>query len=312
VSQRRQRVRSPQEHMGALSSTLGALFNGMVVALALYGVTCGQTVRFYKTFNDALPLRALVGSTWLLDTIHTVIIIYTTWHYLLGRNLADSMTKANWGIIIQIVPTEVIALIVDSFFIYRMWNLSSKNWKPLLLLVPALMSFGFSLAYVIKCFRFPMFVDGVKFPWLLGTFSTARTVVDIGVAVGMCILLRGQEHTFRRTDSLLRTLVYYTLATGLLTSLVTTVHIVTFFTMQTKMVYIGVYYVHSKVYLNSMLVALNARSRWRRKARRPLNLSELPTSNLPIHTPIQSQHPISRPHTPLPHASTSYSTHLTP
>lgn len=53
--------------------------------------------------------------------------------------------------------------------------------------------------------------------WLLGVFSSCRTAVDLAIACWMCYLLITKRTGFRRTKSVIRTLIHFTVATGCLT-----------------------------------------------------------------------------------------------
>jgi len=253
--------------MPSLDTTFGASFDGFTVSLILFGVTCGQAIRYYRAYpKDNVRWKLLVGVTWLLDTLHLFLVSHSTWHYLIARISLEDLETANWSMISQVVPTECIAVAVDCFFIRRIWLMSDRDWRTLPLLIPTFLAFAVSIAYVVKCFRLPLFVDAAKSTWLLGLFSSCRAAVDLAIAIWMCYLLFTKRTGFKRTQSVIRTLVHFTVATGCLTSFVTTCYIISFFTMQNNMIYIGIYFVHGKVYLNSMLAALNSRAYLRERA----------------------------------------------
>ncbi|KLO20459.1 hypothetical protein SCHPADRAFT_897739 [Schizopora paradoxa] len=254
--------------MVAIDANFGATFDGLTISLILYGVTCGQAIFFFRTYyaRNELLLKTLVGGTWVVDTFHTVLIIHSTWHYLISKISPQALQTANWSIITQIIPTEIIAVAVDCYFVHRIWRLSNSNktMKAMALLLPTICAYGVSIAYVVKCYRFPAFVDAKKEEWLLGTFSSLRMAVDIAIACSMCILLYSKRDlAMPRTRLLLKNLIQFTVATGLLTSMFTTAYIISAFTMPSNMIYIGIYFVHGKVYLNSMLAALNSRDRFK-------------------------------------------------
>jgi len=256
--------------MVAIDANFGATFDGLTISLILYGVTCGQAIFYFRTYykKDILLLKTLVGATWIVDTFHTILIIHSTWHYLISKISPQALQTANWSIITQIIPTEIIAVVVDCYFIHRIRKLSEtySKLKGAALLIPTICAYGVSLAYVVKCYRFPAFVDAKKDEWLLGLFSSLRTAVDIAIACSMCILLYSkQDHAMPRTRTLLKSLIQFTVATGLLTSLFTTAYIICAFIMPSNMVYIGIYFVHGKVYLNSMLAALNSREAFKER-----------------------------------------------
>ncbi|KAH8120607.1 hypothetical protein DFH11DRAFT_78278 [Phellopilus nigrolimitatus] len=104
----------------------------------------------------------------------------------------------------------------------------------------------------------------------------------------MCYLLYSKRSEFKRTRSIIRTLIHFTMATGVFTSFMTTAYIISFYTMKTNMVYIGIYFVHGKVYLNSMLAALNSRVSLREMANQDTMMSFYSTSELTHGTTSRS------------------------
>jgi hypothetical protein len=56
----------------------GACFIGLMVAIALYGITSLQTYFYYVQYpKDRAGFKALVGTMWILDTLHTILGAYT-------------------------------------------------------------------------------------------------------------------------------------------------------------------------------------------------------------------------------------------
>jgi len=54
-------------------------------------------------------------------------------------------------------------------------------------------------------------------------------------------------------------MVHYAVTTGVLTSVFATIYVVVYLSMPLNMIYMAVYFVHGKIYVNSMLAALNSR-----------------------------------------------------
>ncbi|KIM75271.1 hypothetical protein PILCRDRAFT_679806 [Piloderma croceum F 1598] len=118
-----------------------------------------------------------------------------------------------------------------------------------------------SIAYVVKCYKLPEFMSATRMRWLPGSFGGLRAFTDLSIAVIMCYILYSQYQSglTRRTISLVKMMLQYTLTTGLLTSVFAIVYIIVYLSMTLNMVYISIYFVHGKIYVNSMLAALNSR-----------------------------------------------------
>lgn len=276
----------------SINVTFGALLDGFILSLMLYGVTCCQAIQYYSYFpSDKRYIKLLVAFIWLMDTVQQALIAHALWHYLvlLRYNLSiEDASRANWSLIAQVIPTEICAVMVECFFVVRIRILDSKN-RSLLLLIPMVTSFSISIVYVIKCYRLPEFTSATKMQWLPSVFGSLRAATDLAIAIMMCSILYSQYQSglTRRTESLVRTMLQYTLTTGVLTSVLAIVYVVVYLAMPLNMIYIAVYLVHGKIYVNSMLAALNSR-----KSLRALAVQE-DTELRPPHISLFRRHNLS-------------------
>jgi len=145
----------PLVEMAAIRSvnfTFGAVFDGAAISAALYGIACAQAVKYCRSFSNDRPLlRILVCAVWLLDTVQTLFVTHMLWYYLINRG-ADNpafFLYANWSLISQVIPTEASVVLVESFFIRRMWILSERNKLTLLPVIPMLIGWGHSFGEIL-------------------------------------------------------------------------------------------------------------------------------------------------------------------
>lgn len=255
--------------MLAFDNTFGAMFDGMTIATALYGITCGQTIAYYRAYPDDLEyLKVLVALLWVNDTLQQIFVFHAGWYYLVtkcGRNLI-ACTSSNWSIVAQIVPSELSTAIVEFFFILRIYKLGQSKFALILGILPCV-AFAFCMAYVAKCFRLPEFRFATQDQWVVYVFALAHAANDIVIAITMCYFLwKHKNRGFLPTRSLVSSLMHWTITTGLLTSIVTWSYFVLYIAFPLDMWYIGLYITHSKFYVNSMLAVLNSRKRLRGRA----------------------------------------------
>ncbi|KAI0287970.1 histone acetylation protein-domain-containing protein [Russula brevipes] len=104
-----------------IRDTYGALQIGLIVSAILYGVTIAQT--YYRN-RDRKVLQGFVAFLFSLDTLHTILCIYSVYWYLVlnfgnAENLdldmwaVDSQTEINTfvGLLVQLsVPSSVLLL----------------------------------------------------------------------------------------------------------------------------------------------------------------------------------------------------------
>ncbi|ETW83487.1 hypothetical protein HETIRDRAFT_383555 [Heterobasidion irregulare TC 32-1] len=86
-----------------------------------------------------------------------------------------------------------------------------------------------------------------------------------------CVLY--EVHATNRKGGIIRTLLAYTLTTGVLASTFAVVVLIVYLVMPLNMVYIGVYEVYGTLFFSAMLTSLNSRKSLRAAARRDIILS---------------------------------------
>ncbi|KDN49856.1 hypothetical protein RSAG8_01921, partial [Rhizoctonia solani AG-8 WAC10335] len=97
-----------------------------------------------------------------------------------------------------------------------------------------------------------------SYRWLVGGWLGAAAVCDILIVYMLSHALMTQRTGFGRTDALINKILWYTINTGLLTSLIAVTDLITFCTMD-NMIHLGFNFVLGKLYTNTLLATLNAR-----------------------------------------------------
>ncbi|KAF5327506.1 hypothetical protein D9619_004986 [Psilocybe cf. subviscida] len=146
------------------------------------------------------------------------------------------------------------------------------------------------LAFSVRGFIDGSYAKLIQESWLLYTALGGSVVADVMITVSLCILLGNIRTGFKLTDSLVNTLMLYTINTGLLTSVSATACFVTFAIWPHAFVFIGFYFVLSKLYINSLLAMLNTRERLRKKNTGITSIPRSPSclEPLPINTPFMT------------------------
>ncbi|KAJ7751734.1 hypothetical protein B0H14DRAFT_2981069 [Mycena olivaceomarginata] len=126
-----------------LDSVLGAAFIGILVSTAVYGITCLQGYIYY-TENSSGDKQYLKTFPSLLDTFH-VILLGIFYYYYSVTNFGDYIELqaiSNCKGKAQVVVEDIIALMVQFFFAYRIYQLS-KNWIiPAIICILSIGQFG--------------------------------------------------------------------------------------------------------------------------------------------------------------------------
>ncbi|KAE9399045.1 hypothetical protein BT96DRAFT_976107 [Gymnopus androsaceus JB14] len=89
-----------------LDSSLGALFIGVILSTAVYGVTCLQVYNYFMhhSFNDRWFLKLFVIVLWVVDTLH-VALLATFYYGYTVTNFGDYefLAKVYWPLTIQVL-----------------------------------------------------------------------------------------------------------------------------------------------------------------------------------------------------------------
>ncbi|OCH89905.1 hypothetical protein OBBRIDRAFT_793802 [Obba rivulosa] len=88
-------------------------------------------------------------------------------------------------------------------------------------------------------------------------------LLDSIIAIAMTRLLFSFRTGFRDTDSILQTFVMYSINTGVLTIIFVLLSLICYVVIPTSFAFLAFNFVFGKLYLNSLLGTLNARSRLR-------------------------------------------------
>ncbi|KAI1798231.1 hypothetical protein LXA43DRAFT_1088358 [Ganoderma leucocontextum] len=246
----------------ALDDTLGAAFLGTIATSCFYGITVVQTYIYFKrSSRDSALLRFLVFSLWVLDSLHLALVVHAIYFYAVTNfSNASVLAVPTWSILAQIAVTGVSDLTVRSIFCHRVWRMSNGYWPlAIAIMVSSLVVFGGSIAFAVKSFGVPTFAAFSQIADILYVSLGAGVVADVLIAGAMSVVLIRCRTGFSKTDSVLRTLIIYSINTGALTGLCALLCLVTYATMPENFIFIAFYFVLPKLFLNSLLATLNAR-----------------------------------------------------
>lgn len=116
-----------------------------------------------------------------------------------------------------------------------------------------------------KAFQISSYEELHKISNLLYLNFATGAASDLSVTLASSWLLVKSRTGFRRTDTIINTLMLYTVNTGLIVSIDAALSLITYVAMPDNFVFLGFYLLLSKLYLNSYLAMLNARDDLREK-----------------------------------------------
>ncbi|KAF8599118.1 hypothetical protein BDV93DRAFT_526302 [Ceratobasidium sp. AG-I] len=255
----------------ALDTTFGATYIGVVIATFLYGILTLQTYTYWiRYIHDSTFDRLFVVALWIADTLQLIFICHMQYHYSI-TNYANpaALQYNNWSFNMEVGLTAIITFMVQAFFARRAFfftkrigsRITTTRRTQIMGAVIGLTTFtglGFGLASFVMTFILGKFEKFIEYRWLVGGWLGAAAACDIMIVYMLSTALMTQRTGFGRTDMLIDKLMRYTINTGLLTSIIATVDLIAFCTMN-NLVHLAFNFVLGKLYTNTLLATLNAR-----------------------------------------------------
>ncbi|KAH9850850.1 hypothetical protein C2E23DRAFT_262409 [Lenzites betulinus] len=223
-------------------STIGTVVLGGVMGLMLYGLTLHQTYRYYRLGPpDSISMKVFVRPTpchigghvlpesncddkvfaiFCLETFHVALWLMTGYHYLVvDPFITGSLAHGHWFVRLIVPVTALTVALTQCFYLRRIYLIGSMYRR---LAAPAglglAISQGFAIAAGIYAFKLtPAIVDFQHISWLFSVAYGFVGITDILLAATLVYVLRRSRTGTRRADSMLDTLIIYTINTGVLT-----------------------------------------------------------------------------------------------
>ncbi|KAK0435711.1 hypothetical protein EV421DRAFT_1908412 [Armillaria borealis] len=277
-------------YVGAMLSSL--LFGVTVLQVFIY-------YREYP--NDWQLYHYSVGILWVLDAFHLSLTIHVIYHYTIdsfGDYVA--LGNVVWSFKLQILVNIVIIIFVQrycvsilasilmtyfvprSLYAVRLWK-----WRHFHRFLPCTVIFviaggcvvGVLVVYktfVCRLSRYPSdphavadrycittFTGLASMDWAIDAAFATSTGIDFFISFAICYYLHKSRSIseFSSTNSRLLVLMWFVLMSGLATSACSTVALITYIVLPNTLVFLGVEFLLTKLYVNSLLSMLNARKR---------------------------------------------------
>ncbi|KAF7296353.1 hypothetical protein HMN09_01105400 [Mycena chlorophos] len=243
----------------------GALLIGLVLSAVLFGVSTVQVYIYHGRFpDDRVRLKALVAFLWLMEGAHLGMItnLAYTWmvtdfgqpELMLGR-IPRSLSGT-------IIVTSVISVTVQGFFSYRIYALSRSWLATVFSYSITLVRLGLGTSIFALSLTAPSLAAfNAQYQWLLITLWSLTAAGDITITLALVYLLwRQRSKVMSHTTQLLDKVIKWTVETGVTTSLFTTLMLICFHTMPDNLVWMAFFFIEARLFVNSLLAALNSRT----------------------------------------------------
>ncbi|KAI9443452.1 hypothetical protein H4582DRAFT_1195967 [Lactarius indigo] len=252
----------PSSPVVDIRNSFGAAFVGLLVSTMLFGLTIGQAwIYFWHGRNkDRRALKFFIGFLLITETFHTILCVYALyWYLILNFGNLENLGNNMWAMNLQAMISSIPGSAVQFYYARRIYLVSESFFFPIVIV--ALVVGGNSISYFViaKGFAEKRFSVVRSLYWLSCLAMTSAVLVDILVAGVMCWSLYRKKTGFAGTDSVIMTLMAYTINSGLLTSLLGTAMTISYIITPSSMISVAFFWIMGKCYVNSLLAMLNSR-----------------------------------------------------
>lgn len=254
---------SSADNFGVQMAIIGPTQVGGLLSVTLFGCLACQTYLYFARFtSDGLALKITVSVISLLQLGQFVCIILILWTMTVSTYGDPSrLNVLPLAADLTIILSGLTAFIVQSFYAFRLWKLTRNIFLPILceiISVVAQTSMLILSARAIYMKDLTTFMDSqivlISLGWL------ARGACDFITTAGIAWTLKKKRVSdFSDMVTTVDRLIYWTLETALITSLMSVAMTTLFIVKRQNFVWFGVWLIYPNVVGNSLLASLNRR-----------------------------------------------------
>jgi len=238
------------------------LLFGILISWVFYGMLVVQVYIYYLFFSDGRGIQTLVYTIFLLDTLQTCLTGADAFYWFCsGFGNLNHLSNVYLSFFDTPMLGSLMAVIVQSFFCYRIKVLGKSIIIPTVLWLLCLVSFAAA------------WFSGIR-GHLTGNLSAAQAaintrvlelwlisgaVADTLIAAVLIYLLLKARGAFQDTNFALQRLVRLTMESNALSASMAILSLILYFSARGTSYFLTPTYLFGKIYANSLLVTFNNR-----------------------------------------------------
>ncbi|KAN0140558.1 hypothetical protein V8E53_001767 [Lactarius tabidus] len=245
-----------------LETSYGAVFVGQLFNTLLTGLELVQTWLYCCNYwnKDSKQFKLFLGSLIVLDILSTISGSYSLyWYLVLNFGNVDQLEYRIWAKTLQTVLTAIPGAAVQLYYTRQIYLVSHSMICPIVvvpvILGSALLVLGLNAKAAVLKIDSHFHVS----PWFLGAWMGVTVLIDVFITVMMSWALYRKRTGFKKTDSMIMTLMAYTINSGFLVTVLGIGMTISFAVAPGSLIWVAFSFVMSKCYINSLLAMLNSR-----------------------------------------------------
>ncbi|KAG5733766.1 hypothetical protein E4T56_gene8192 [Termitomyces sp. T112] len=241
----------------------GPMLIGTTLNILLYGITISQLYLYHISSNRDGPwIRSLVYLLFVGDTVQTLFTVLYLYDSLIKHfgNIAYLMT-GNWVFSTDPALTGMLGGLVQVFFAWRVKVLTRSIMITIVIFLCAASSFFMGIATAVAISIVPRFVEFQRFKVIVIIWLVCSSFADIVITATLVSYLTKRRTGFSQTDTYIDRVIRLTVQTGFITAIWAFVDLMVYLLNPTGL-HLLFNFPLSKLYTNSLMSSLNARSFW--------------------------------------------------
>ncbi|KAI0369097.1 hypothetical protein BV20DRAFT_1053397 [Pilatotrama ljubarskyi] len=266
---------------------LGSILIGAFIQSIFYGNLFSLTWRYYTRDRRADPwwFNVAVGVAWLMCTLSVAVTIQGLWFFIFS-SMSSARPSPPWTIDFFLFVNSAVATVVRLLYVYRLEKLCRtltyfrrRALSSIILVFTVLLCMvevAGSLDISVRLLRSNDATRGNEGSRLKPIFYVIFATglgADVILTVLMCFWLYSARTGIQRTDSVINTMIVYSIQTGLFPSIVETGGMIAFIVSPQSQTFLAFYLQIGVLYLSSLLTSLNTRRLVQQRIQRPITVN---------------------------------------
>lgn len=233
--------------------------------------------------RDWIVYKVSVAVLWIFDAFNLALTIHAMYYYLVIHfGGVQALLHIVWSFKLQTVMNVPVIIMVQGLYALKLWRLNHRgDWIPRLMPLCVLADTVIGTVLAVKTCQLKFFTELPSMAWITYAAFGSAVAVDALLAATIIYYLRRSRGEFESTNSRIEKLVFWTLSTGVITSVCSLAALIAYILFPTKLYFLAIEFLLTKLYMNSLLAMLNARRAIREGTDISINFTRSNNSNVP-------------------------------
>ncbi|KZV78344.1 hypothetical protein EXIGLDRAFT_783965 [Exidia glandulosa HHB12029] len=244
-----------------ITALFGILEIGMAIGMFLSGIIVLQTWAYVRNYPKD---KSYVIVVLFIDLFHSAVFIQTVYTYTIDF-FGDFVAAGTliWSMKMTAMMLGINISVVDSS---RVYLITRSALLAAVATVLAIARFVIHIRQMVTVFSASswVIVRTPTFKWEVTSLLVVGASSDVLVAVSICWALLRMRSGFTASDKLVDKLIAFTIGSGLLTSIVAVIEVITYLAVD-GFIFFLFFSLLGKIFSTSLLASLNERNHSRRQ-----------------------------------------------